>query len=364
MTKTTKTILWIIIILIIIGGIWYGVSKKSVVTEKEPIKIGAILPLSGSAADYGKEALEGINLALNEDQIINNKNVLLFVEDSKNDTKEGITAFRKLLDVNEINFLLGSMSSVGLAVKSDIGKGGIPTIWIGAHPDLTKDTSLVFKNMATTDQYIKSVIKVIDNKNFKKVGVFYINDDFGVSVKDSFVDNFGGEITNLEAYNKEGKDFRTEITKLLSKKPETIFIAGYGIATGILIKQLRENNYEQDIFGTTEISSTNTQNAAGEFINGVIFPDYSSSQSFKEKCLSSLQKDPTPDIIVGYTGMKVLLEAIKKTDGSSQQVKDYISHLKDFDIINGTVNVIDNEIQFPLVMMEFENNTKILYSEP
>ena len=48
MNKLTKTILWLVVVIIILIGIWYGVSRKPTApTTKEPIKIGAILPLTG-----------------------------------------------------------------------------------------------------------------------------------------------------------------------------------------------------------------------------------------------------------------------------------------------------------------------------
>ena len=42
-----KTIIWLIVIIVVIAGIWWGVSRRP--TEEEVIKIGAILDLSGPA---------------------------------------------------------------------------------------------------------------------------------------------------------------------------------------------------------------------------------------------------------------------------------------------------------------------------
>lgn len=51
MNKTTQIIIGIIVAIIILAGIWYGVSKKqTVLTTKTPIKIGYVAVLSGPAA--------------------------------------------------------------------------------------------------------------------------------------------------------------------------------------------------------------------------------------------------------------------------------------------------------------------------
>jgi len=54
MNKTTKTILGLVILIIIVLAIYLGISKKQ--TTKEKIKIGAILSLTGYAAGYGDYA--------------------------------------------------------------------------------------------------------------------------------------------------------------------------------------------------------------------------------------------------------------------------------------------------------------------
>jgi ABC-type branched-subunit amino acid transport system substrate-binding protein len=63
MSKTLKTILWLVVAVIVIVGIWYGVSKKqTVLTTKKPVKIGYVAVLSGPAAQawgfYGRDSAE------------------------------------------------------------------------------------------------------------------------------------------------------------------------------------------------------------------------------------------------------------------------------------------------------------------
>ena len=48
----------VVILLIICGLIWVGCQKK---VEEKVVKIGAILPLTGDAAKYGKSAKNGID---------------------------------------------------------------------------------------------------------------------------------------------------------------------------------------------------------------------------------------------------------------------------------------------------------------
>lgn len=367
MQKTTKIIIGVVIAIIIIAGIWYGGSRKP--TEEEVIKIGAILPLTGSASDYGEEQLNGIKLAISETPSIRNRKITLFVEDSKNDPKEGISAFRNLIDIKKVDFLLGTMSSVGLALKNQVIEEKIPTIWIAAHPDLVKNNPWMFRNLPTASQYVEAVIKSIEREGIKKIGLFYLNDDMGASIKSSFVELFIGEITDMEMFNKDGNDFRTEITKLLATKPDSIFISGYGTATGLLIKQLREKGYDGNIFGPGEISSTNTQQAAGDAINGVIFSDYSpdytsgAGKIFRDKYFAFIGKEPGPDSVLGYEEAKILFHAIDNTSGGREEVKEFLSTLKDYPGFSGPISIKNNEIQLSLVIRKLVNGEKVLLYE-
>ncbi|MEM4215063.1 MAG: ABC transporter substrate-binding protein [Candidatus Pacearchaeota archaeon] len=348
-----KVLTWliplIIVAIIIIAVLAFTIWKPVKEEKEEVIKIGVAIPLSGNAANLGNEELEGIHLAIQEiGGKINNKEIKLIVEDTKNDPKEGLTAVKKLVEYDKVNYILGAMSSVGLAVKPYIEEKRIPSLWVGANPDLTKNTAFMFRNMATSQQNVDAIVNEVTNKKMSKIALFYINDDFGVGIKELIIK----EITpvSIEPFSKEGSDFRTEITKALSKSPDGVIVIGYGQATGFLIKQLRELKYEGLIIGSTEISGNEVKNIAGEAIKNSFYPDYPYSPEFE----AALGKTPTPDIIVGYVETVLLLNAIKNTDGSPEAVRDYLANIKDLPTKNGPISVINQEVQYDLVMKEIK----------
>ena len=73
-----------------------GCAKK----ESGEIKIGVINSLTGSAAPYGENAQNGMQLAvddINKNGGISGKRIKLVVEDDKTDPQIAVAAFRKLL---------------------------------------------------------------------------------------------------------------------------------------------------------------------------------------------------------------------------------------------------------------------------
>ena len=110
----------VVILLIICGLIWVSCQKK---VEEKVVKIGAILPLTGDGAKYGKSAKNGIDLAIediNKKGGILGRQVKVIYEDSQADASKAVSAFRKIVNVEHIKFILGPLSSTEVLAVAPI----------------------------------------------------------------------------------------------------------------------------------------------------------------------------------------------------------------------------------------------------
>jgi branched-chain amino acid transport system substrate-binding protein len=111
MTQTGKTTTIIIVILIVIGVI-IGMNRGGKIEEqanKEPIKIGAIAPLTGDAAVYGEPARNVIQMAVDEINAaggIKGQQIELIFEDGKCNGKDGASAAQKLANVDKVQVII------------------------------------------------------------------------------------------------------------------------------------------------------------------------------------------------------------------------------------------------------------------
>ena len=92
-------ILGVIIIAIIIAGVYYNNTPK----EEKTIKIGVIMPLTGFLANVGIDTKNAIDLAYND--LSASKDVQLIFEDDACDSAKALTAYRKLVDMDKVNYL-------------------------------------------------------------------------------------------------------------------------------------------------------------------------------------------------------------------------------------------------------------------
>ena len=108
--KNSRIILAIVIAVVIISAFIYVSAQKPV---EQTIKIGAILPLSGeSTIDQGQASRDAITLAvekINKNGGVLNRKLETFFEDSQCDAKTGVTAMRKLVSVNSVDFVIGDI---------------------------------------------------------------------------------------------------------------------------------------------------------------------------------------------------------------------------------------------------------------
>ena len=83
----------------------------------------------------------------------------------------------------------------------------------------------------------------------------YINNDYGIGVKDTFVPAFekaGGKVLIAQPFEVGSKDFRTEVLKVKATNPKVVFIVDHVAEGSIVIKQAKELG--MDVQWVTDVS--------------------------------------------------------------------------------------------------------------
>jgi branched-chain amino acid transport system substrate-binding protein len=279
MNKTTHIIIGIIVAIIVIAGIWNGVSKKPIApTTKEPIKIGVITVLTGSGSEYGIATRKGLDLAvekINNEGGIKGRKIELIYEDDKCDPKVGVAALQKLISVDKTNIIIGTIcSSVTLAMGPIAQEKNLLIISSGASNPKIADYPNIFRTWPSDALQGKFIANFVSDKlKVKKAAVIYINNDYGVGLKDAFEKEFiakGGEIIGSEAIPEGATDVRTQLIKIKSKTPEVTFLATYAKEMGIILKQAKELGFSTQFIGAEGSKDPSVIEIAKEGSEGLI----------------------------------------------------------------------------------------------
>jgi len=105
-----------------------------------PVRIGLVDPLTGVYAAIARGEVEGAQLAIEQ---INKKGGILgrpaelLVEDSANDVGTGVQKTRKLIDRDQVNFIIGDVNSgIALAIAQVTSEKKVLHIVSGGHTDV------------------------------------------------------------------------------------------------------------------------------------------------------------------------------------------------------------------------------------
>ena len=168
-----------------------------------PLKIGLIDPLTGVYAALAQGEVEGAKLAvahINKKGGILGRQVELLVEDLANDVGTGVQKARKLIERDQVNFIIGDVNSgIALAIAGVTSEKKILHIVSGGHTDAVtgKDCHWnVFRVCNTTTMDVNAIADTLMNKFGKKW--YFITPDYayGHSVQAAFVKKLkaaGGE---------------------------------------------------------------------------------------------------------------------------------------------------------------------------
>jgi len=372
----------IVIAIIVIGGIWYGVSRKpaSTPTTKEPIKIGVIGPLTGIRATGGEYMRKGLEMALEEinSEGINGEKMKLVYEDTQYKPDVAMNGFRKLTDVEGIKFVIGFQNSSCLLSCAPIAEEKkVLIIGYGTQANkISEAGDYIFRTQIASRQELPVVADFIRNKlNLSRIAILYLLSDYGIEYNEILTEEFeklGGELVASEGFKAEEKDFRTQLTKISGSNPEAIFVVGASKHIGMIINQAHELGINIQFLGGSPIESKDILNIAGNLANGVIYPypyniesTIESQKSFRDKYKEKYKEPPTMLAANAYDALKLLAEGIKKCGENVECVKNYLYSVKDYHGASGKISFDENgDVQKEFVFKTIKNGQFVPYEQP
>ncbi|MBI2109578.1 penicillin-binding protein activator, partial [Candidatus Woesearchaeota archaeon] len=266
-----------LLLILTLSILLFGCVSKS--SSEEVIKIGAIAPLTGDVANYGEASRNGIQLAVDEINSaggINGKKIEVLWEDGQCKAQPASTAANKLIDVDKVSVIIGTVcSSETLAIAPIAEENKVVVVSAASSsPDITKSGDYIFRVWPSDTGQADAMAKHIYNtEKLTKVALMYPNSDYNLALASAFKKTFeslGGIIAAKEVYEQEAKDFRTQIAKVKDSNPEAVYIIPYGEG-GILTKQLRELGFEGKIFASETYGTQEVLNDAGDSSEGIIY---------------------------------------------------------------------------------------------
>lgn len=365
-------LLGITTLLILVTGCAQGPAE-----EKEPIRIGSILALTGETASRARPAKLALDMAINE---INERGGIegrpfeIIFEDGECDATKAVAAARKLIEFDEVNVIIGPVcSSASMAVAPIAEENSVIMLTpISSVPALKDAGDFIFRNRVSGGPHGKLMAETTyTDLGLKKAAILYINQDNGIGYTEAFTERYeelGGEILITEAYEKGDNDFRTQLAKIKALNPDSLFIAGQ--ASENALKQARELGLNVQITGPITMQSPELVDIAGEAAEGAIYSysafdphsEHSVVKTFRDKYVALHNEEPESFAANAYDAAMLLTTAIEQCELNTECIRDYLYAVKDYDGVSGKTTFDEfGEVSKPLLLKMVKGGEFVQY---
>jgi branched-chain amino acid transport system substrate-binding protein len=186
----------------------------------------------------------------------------------------------------------------------------------------------------------------------KKKGLVLIENtsDYSKGLAKSFTDEFkkiGGEIVSNEelTYAAKDTDFQSLLRKVKRANPEFIFIPGYYVEVGLLVKQARALGITVPFLGGDGWDSPKLFEIAGEAVKGSYIsnhfaPDDKSPvvQNFVKEYEKAYGSKPGSFAALGYDSLGIVADAMKRAKSNKPaDIRAALVATKGYQGITGTI---------------------------
>ncbi len=327
-------------------------------SSEDTFKIGMIDALTGQSADFGVQIANSMRMAVEEINTqggVNGKILELIEEDGKCDGKEASLAAQKLIDVDKVPVIIAHCSAATLAA-APIGESEKVVIFglIASNPQISQAGDYVFRYSPTSSDEMILIADKAYTLGYKQVGILYEFNDYPRGAMEAFTKLFeehGGKILATESYSTDSSDFRTQILKVTSTKPDAVLVLSLtGSKAGLIIKQIRELDYDAPILSQTNVCTKDSIIAGGQAMEGAICtapkfdPNAPKSKQYLSKYAEKFGEEPSMVAYASsaYDATYMIAEAIKTVGPEPSKIKDYLYTIKDWDGAAGKVSIDSN----------------------
>jgi len=355
----------------------YACKKK----EKQPevIKIGAILPLSGTAGKYGqwiKDALEMARGEINNKGGIKGKKLIIIYEDDQAEPKLAANAMQKLIVADRVPIIFGSWASSCVLAQAPIAeKTRTPILAEAQSPKIRDAGDYVFRIQPDSRYYLKTLVPFIYTRlGIRTIAILYVNNDYGTDQANVFRDYFeemGGKVLFMDGFDQGSVDFKTQLIKIKGSNPDGVFIPAYTEA-GYILKGAYELGIKTQFIGSAPIENPEILNIAGKGAEGIVYPHHFNPEStdprvkdFKKKYESTYGRELEGYAALAYDGLYIIAYVLGKCGEDKECIKKTLYNIKNFPGVTGPTTFDDHgDVIKPIVIRTVLNGNFVTLWAP
>lgn len=313
--------------------------------------------MTGAQASFGKDAINGANLAVEEINAaggVLDHPLKLIVKDTRSRPAETATVVQQLIKDDKVVALIGEIATDRSLVAAPLAQeSGIPMITPGATSEqVTAIGDHIFR-VCYTDGFQAGVMAEFARSiNVEKAAILYdpsasYSSGLAEKFKADFIKN-GGQIVAEEFYQEGDKDFSTQLNALKAKRPEIIFLPSYYTEAALIIRQARQIGLDLPVLGTDGWDSPEFLKVGGGAVNNCYFsshfaPEGQTGKPFVVSYTAQYESPPPPLAALTYDAVRLTADALGRAGtAESAPLREALAATKNFIGVTGSISLDEN----------------------
>jgi branched-chain amino acid transport system substrate-binding protein len=320
---------------------------------KDPVKVGAILAVTGPASFLGVPEARTLEMLVDEINAkggVDGRKLELIVRDTGGSPEKAISFAKQLIEEDDVFAIIGpTTSGETMAVKTIAEEGKTLLLSCAAAEVIVNPVAPHVFKVAPKDSYAAEMIfRRMKKMGVTRIGVLSSNTGFGKAGKEQvekLAPAHGIQIAVNETYDKGATDLTAEVTKLKAANVQAVLNWSIEPAQSIVIKNIRQIGLTVPVFQSHGFANVQYAKAAGAAAEGVLFPagrlvvtDALAAHdpqkpvlvSYKTAYESRFKEDVSTFGGHAYDAIMLLAEVIKASGGDRAKARAALEGVKGF----------------------------------
>ena len=306
--------------------------------QREHVRIGAVIPLTGPVADRGKDITRFIKIIEPELNVKSKKYRYQFVvDDGKCGAGNSATTItKKFIHVDKLRFIISGCSGETLQVGPLAQRNRVLNIAVlSNHKDVKHLGDYVFRTFLDIEGGLEILVDRIHKNGHKRVAILTEENAFTFGMKKILEELLGEEVIYSDDFPEDTADFRTLLTKIRSLDVDSVYyntLSHRSLAH--LVKQTRDLKMPHQIYSYFMPEIREFRSLAGRAADGMEFlgnpiinnasPEF---QSRLAQYIKLYPEGPSSDLLIRtfHDAVQSIYDGIESVGPDPEKVKDYLT---------------------------------------
>jgi len=350
-----------------LAGLLLLLASCNLAVAAEPLRVIALLPLTGGGASLGAFMKEGILMAKDDLHERHAGSLLIDLEvlDTKGSPVDAVSRLQAAIARQRPDAVIAALSPVARAIRPVIEEQGI----------LTVITSTVLKNLARGSNHMVRVFANADdwtrpiaryaNDHFDNLAIIHLQDDFGISILEAIRRDLAPgktQIASINSFAMLQRDTRSLVMRVLQDNPDAVYVIGYGPGYINVLRALREADPQRPVLADSTFSDPAVLSALGDAADGVVFngqafnlshPEDPVVQDFRARYAGRYGRLPYGPAALTYDALHAVIKAAQDGSGGFRRpTKRNLVALSPLQGVIGEVQIDqDGESSYPFMLI-------------